>query len=443
MQAVPTQGGLDAALASLSETYARSRPASEELFRRAAKVLPGSNTRSVLHFNPFPLYMAEGRGATVKDVDGNIYVDMVGEFSAGLYGHSEPVISDAIRKALEMGVVLAAPTRLEVELAALVTARFPSMQRVRFCNSGTEANILALMAAMNVTGRKRVLAFRGSYHGGVLAFPADGNPLNIPLDVVLADFNDVNGTEQTIREIGGHLAAIIVEPILGAAGNIPATPEFMAMLRRASTESGALLILDEVKTSRCGRGGMQGRFGVTPDLTTIGKYIGGGLACGAFGGDAGIMARFDPASPGALKHAGTFNNNVCAMAAGIAGLSQIFTPERADDFLETTEAFRLELNALCASHEVAMQFSGLGSIFTVHFTDRPISGPRDIPAQSRPLSQLFHMFALLNGVLVASRGDVFMSLPTSAAQLQSLRVTVDKFIQAYGYLFPIQQEHVA
>ena len=442
MQATPTQGGLDAALASLRESYARSRPMSQELFRRAASVLPGSNTRSVLHFSPFPLYMARGQEAIVEDVDGNAYVDMVGEFSAGLFGHSDPVINRAIREALDNGVVLAAPTRLEVDLATLVAARFPSMERLRFCNSGTEANILALMTAMNVTGRKRVLAFRGSYHGGVLAYPTDGNPLNIPLDVILAHYNDTDGTEQTIRAIGSDLAAIIVEPILGAAGNIPATPEFIAMLRRASTESGALLILDEVKTSRCGRGGMQGRLGVTPDLTTIGKYIGGGLACGAFGGDASIMARFDPTAPGGLKHAGTFNNNVCAMAAGVAGLSQIFTPERADNFLETTEAFRLELNELCAAHGVAMQFSGLGSIFTVHFTDRPIVGPDDIPAKSRPLSQLFHMFALLDGVLVASRGDVFISLPTSAAQLQALRTTVDRFIQAYGYLFPIQEPQV-
>lgn len=438
MQAMPTQGGLDAAIASLRDTYARSRPASGDLFLRAADVLPGSNTRSVLHFSPYPLYMAGGRGATVEDVDGNTYVDMVGEFSAGLYGHSDPVITAAIRKALDMGVVLAAPTRLEVELATLVQARFPSMQRIRFCNSGTEANILALMTAMNVTGRRRILAFRGSYHGGVLAFPADGNPLNIPLDVVLADFNDVEGTEQTIRELGPELAAIIVEPILGAAGNIPAKPEFIRMLRRMTTKSGALLVLDEVKTSRCGRGGMQGRLDVTPDLTTIGKYLGGGLACGAFGGDAGIMARFDPAVQGGLKHAGTFNNNVCAMAAGVAGLSQVFTPERADDFLDTTEAFRVDLNRLCANHGAAMQFSGLGSVFTVHFTDRPIDRPADIPAGSRPLSQLFHMFTLLEGVLVASRGDVFVSLPTSSAQLQSLRAAVDRFIQTYGYLFPIK-----
>jgi len=443
MQATPTQGGLDAILASLRETYARSRPESAELFRRAGRVLPGSNTRTVLHFDPFPLYMAKGHAATVEDVDGNSYVDMVGEFSAGLFGHSEPLIGEAIRGALDMGVVLAAPTRLEVELATLLSARFPSMERLRFCNSGTEANILALMTAMNVTGRKRILAFRGSYHGGVLAFPADGNPLNIPFDIVLADYNDVDRTEQTIKDLGQDLAAVIVEPILGAAGNIPATPEFIAMLRRAATQAGALLILDEVKTSRCGRGGMQGRLGVRPDLTTIGKYIGGGLACGAFGGDAGIMARFDPAAPGGLKHAGTFNNNVCAMAAGIAGLSQIFTPQRADEFLETTEALRQELNALCASRGAAMQFSGLGSIFTVHFTDRPILGPADIPAQSRQLSQLFHMFALLDGLLVASRGDIFISLPTTGAQFDVLRGTVERFIQAYGYLFPTQEGHVA
>ncbi len=443
MPVMSTSGEIESALASLRETYANSRPTSGELFGRAAGFLPGSNTRSVLHFNPHPLYMTSGSDATVEDVDGNRYVDMVGEFSAGLYGHSDPVITNAIRSALDDGVVLAAPTGLEIELASLIAARFPSMERLRFCNSGTEANILALVTAIATTGRKRVLAFRGSYHGGVLAYPAEGNPLNIPLDVTLADFNDVEGTEMIIREASNDLAAIIVEPILGAAGNIPGTREFIAMLRRASQEAGALLIFDEVKTSRCGRGGMQGRFGIAPDLTTLGKYIGGGLACGAFGGRADIMARFDPAAPGGLKHAGTFNNNVCVMAAGVAGLSHVFTPERADEFLAETDAFRVKLNELCAERGAAMQFSGLGSIFTLHFTDRAIARPADIPGQSRSLSQLFHMFALLRGVLVASRGDFFISLPTSAVQLETLREIVADFIQTYQHLIPSTERKVA
>ncbi len=443
MLVAPTARGLDAALASLRTAYARSRPASERLFRQAASVLPGANTRSVLHFEPFPFYVAKGSGATVEDVDGLTYVDFVGEFSAGLYGHSEPVIVEAIRSALDGGIVLAAPTRLEVELAGLVTSRFPSMERVRFCNSGTEANILALLTAINVTGRKRVLAFRGSYHGGVLAFPADRNPLNVPFDVTLADYNDMAGTEALIRGIGKDLAAVVVEPILGAAGNIPATPEFLAMLRRASTEAGALLILDEVKTSRCGRGGMQGLLGITPDLTTLGKYVGGGLSCGVFGGDAGVMALFDPSRPGALKHAGTFNNNVCAMAAGVAGLSQVFTPERADAFLGSAETVRQGLNALCSERGVAMQFCGLGSIFTVHFTDRLILAPGDIPAGSRALAQLFHMFALLRGVAMASRGDFFVSLPTTPGQFETLRRTVAAFIDEYRDLIPAGAKRAA
>ena len=426
------------ALAALQQTYADARPESRRLFQRAAAVLPGSNTRSVLHFPPYPLYMARGHGASVEDVDGNRYVDFVGEFSAGLFGHSDPIIISAVRDALDGGIVLAGPTELEVDLATLITRRFPSMQRVRFCNSGTEANILALMTAMNVTRRRRIVAFRGSYHGGVLAFPAEGNALNIPLDVTLADFNDAEGTQDVIRAIGKDLAAIIVEPILGAAGNIPARPDFVRMLRRIATEVGAVLIFDEVKTSRCGRGGMQSRLGIAPDMTTLGKYIGGGLSSGAFGGESSIMDRFDPTRPGGLKHAGTFNNNVCAMAAGIAGLSQVFTPERADAFLETMEAQRLRLNALCSSRGVAMQFSGLGSIFTLHFTDRPIESPRDIPPSSRALSQLFHMFALLQGVLVAGRGDLFVSLPTTPEQLGRLDATVAAFIDAYGDLIPMR-----
>lgn len=434
MSSLPAMKQLDAELQSLYSIYCETRPASAERFRRAAAVLPGSNTRSVLHFQPFPLYIAHGHDAEVRDVDGHTYADFVGEFSAGLFGHSDPVVAEAIRKALDGGIVLAGPTDLEVELAYLLQARFPSMERIRFCNSGTEANILALMTAIAHTGRRRVLVFNGAYHGGVLTFPAGGNPLNIPLDFIAAEYNDLPGTEALIREHGAHLAAIIIEPILGAGGNIPATPEFIAMLRRAANDSGALLVFDEVKTSRCGAGGMQARFGASPDLTTLGKYIGGGLACGAFGGRSDIMMRFDPQARDSFKHAGTFNNNVCAMAAGIAGLGRVFTSQRADEFLASGEAFRAELNAECADRELPMQFTGLGSLATVHFTARDISSPADIPAHSRTLAQLFHMFCLLRGVLVASRGDIFMSLPTTREQRGQLRAAVADFIGEHGDL---------
>jgi glutamate-1-semialdehyde 2,1-aminomutase len=425
---------LNGELEALRADYARTHPASAARFAKSKAVMPGGNTRSVLHFEPFPLYAERGRGARIWDVDGIEYLDFVGEFSAGLFGHSDPVITAAIKRALDDGVVLAAPTDLEVRLAELLVERFPSIERVRFCNSGTEANILALMTARVATGRNAILVFNGAYHGGVLTFPLGGNRLNLPLDFVFAEYNDTEATEQLIEKLGDSLAAVIVEPILGAAGNIPATREFVAGLRGATSKTGALLIFDEVKTSRCGAGGMQAHFDVTPDLTTLGKYIGGGLACGAFGGRADIMMAFDPARRDGLKHAGTFNNNVCAMAAGVVALSEVFTKAKADAFFMESEVFRQHLNAECTREGHNAQFTGMGSIFTVHFTRKPISSPKDIPAQSRSLAQLFHLFCLMNNVLVASRGDVFMSLPTEARDREKFSELLPTFMARYSSL---------
>ena len=191
---------IDVALASTRERYVKSNPKSKAAHEKAKKVFPGGNTRSVLHFDPFPLTMERGEGAELWDIDGHRYFDFVGEFSAGLYGHTDPTIQAAIVEALESGVVLAAPTALEEKLASALSARFPSLQRLRFCNSGTEANILAIVTAIAVTGRSKILAFREAYHGGVLVFSGGGSPTNVPFDVDLADYNDVEGATALIRK---------------------------------------------------------------------------------------------------------------------------------------------------------------------------------------------------------------------------------------------------
>ncbi len=427
-----TEACIGRALAAMRSNYAGRHPLSAAASRAAAAVLPGGNTRSVLHFEPFPLHMQSGQGAMLRDVDGNAYLDCVGEYSAGLYGHSDPIILDALRRALDRGLVLGAPTELERALAQVICTRFPSIELLRFCNSGTEANLFALATALAVTGRKAVLAFHEAYHGGVLAFAGGGGRLNVPHDFIVADYNDAHGAAALARRHASALAAIIVEPILGAGGNIPADPEFLATLRQIADETGAMLIFDEVKTSRCGSGGMQGLHGIRPDLTTLGKYIGGGLPAGAFGGRAGLMERFDPSRPGAFRHAGTFNNNVLSMSAGLVGLTRVFTAERATTFLEESEAFRQELAALLRARAVPMQPTGLGSMFSLHTASKTISRTADIPPISRTVGQLFHLFALTQGVLVCSRGDVFLSLAMTDTDRETLRQVVLAFVDRYG-----------
>ena len=308
--------------AALEEAEARfiaANPKSAQAYEAAKRSMPGGNTRTVLFYPPFPLSLAGGEGCHVTDIDGHRYADFVTEQTASLYGHSEPRIQAAVKQALENGITLGGPTGREAELADLLTARFPCLDMVRFTNSGTEANLLALLTARAVTGRSEVMAFEGSYHGSILSFGAYGRELNAPFPWTLGTYNDVDGTAAAIRAKKDTLAAVILEPMTGSGGCICATPEFLAMLREITAELGIVLIFDEVMTSRLGPGGYQGVSGVTPDMMSMGKYLGGGLTFGAFGGSKEIMEHFDPARPKHLSHAGTFNNNVLTMAAAVTG----------------------------------------------------------------------------------------------------------------------------
>lgn len=417
-------------LNELRDAYARKHPESRARHERAQAWMPGGNTRSVLHFDPFPLVMASGEADMLTDIDGNTYIDCAGEFSAGLYGHSDPTIMAALHAALDKGLVLSGPNTAESELAELLCRRFPSLERVRFCNSGTEANLFALLTAINATGRRRVLVFEDAYHGGVLTFAGGSSPMNVPFDFVTVPFNDIEATRACLKAHGTDLAAILVEPLLGAAGNIPAEAAFLAMLREEATHCGAVLIFDEVKTSRLGRAGLQGHYGVVPDMTSLGKYLGAGLSFGAFGGSKTLMERFDPSLPGALKHAGTFNNNIMSMSGGLAGLRSSFTPEAAEAFLQRTENFRAAMNARLAQGGVDVCLSGIGSILSLHIGARPPAKVSDIHPQTMMLRQIVHLNCLERGLLLAPRGDIFLSLPMTEARLGEIaQILVDAVIQ--------------
>ena len=411
--------------------FAAANPLSDAAEEDALRYLPGGNTRSVLHYEPFPLTMVSGEGAEVTDLDGHRYVDFVGEYSAGLFGHSDPRIKAAINEALDAGIAMGAPTKYERVLAALLCDRYPALEQVRFCNSGTEANLMALTTACAVTGRKKLLVFRESYHGGVIKFPGGRCELNVPYDFILADFNDIEGTAALIHGFGDDLAAVIVEPVLGAGGNIPGNQEFLNMLRSCTQEVGALLIFDEIKTARLGANGVQGMLDFMPDLTTVGKFIAGGLPTGAFGGRAELMARYDPRHGRGWNHAGTFNNNVCSMAAGCVAMGDVYTAERAAEFLEWSEAFRLSLNEMFAEKDVPMYANGMGSIIAIHFSKVPTKKPTDITAGCQSLRPLLHMEMLLEGVLICKRGDFFLSLPMDDTHLSKTRIALEKFIDRF------------
>ncbi|MFI5015075.1 MAG: aspartate aminotransferase family protein, partial [Hyphomicrobiales bacterium] len=337
---------IDAALAEARERFVERNPKSKAAYAEACSAMPGGNTRTVLFYAPFPLAIAGGAGCFLRDADGHEYLDLLGEYTAGLYGHSHPIIRAAIDRALDGGINLSGHNLLEAKLARVVCDRFPSLDLIRFTNSGTEANLMALATATVATGRRKILVFDGGYHGGVLYFGGGGAPVNAPHQFVVGRYNDAASSRELIEQHGSELAAILVEPMLGSGGCIPGDRDFLQTLREGATRCGAVLIFDEVMTSRLSPGGLQEALGIIPDMTTLGKYIGGGMSFGAFGGRADLMGRYDPRRPDALPHAGTFNNNILTMSAGLAGMTEIFTPEAARRLTALGEDLRRRLNAL-------------------------------------------------------------------------------------------------
>ena len=400
------------------QSYVERNPESLRLHEARACVMPGGNTRSVLHVPPFPLTIVRAEGARIWDADGHEYLDFLGEYTAGLYGHSHPVIVAAIEAALADGIVLGGPNRYELELAEAIQARFPSIELLRFCNSGTEANLMAVSLARAVTGRPKIVVFEGGYHGGVLSFAHGGSPVNAPFEFVVGRYND----PEAAALVTGDVAAVLVEPMQGSGGVIPGDRAFLQALRDAATAHGALLIFDEVMTSRLSTGGLQQVLEIRPDLTTLGKYVGGGLAFGAFGGRADLLGRFDPSRPDAFPHAGTFNNAVLTMAAGAAGLTRVYTADEVARLNALGDRLRDRLNAI----DAVFQATGYGSMVGLHFTTAPIRRSSDSPPADEPRT-LLHLHLLERGYSYARRGFVALSLPLGEDDVDGFAEAVESF----------------
>ncbi|MEM7538878.1 MAG: aspartate aminotransferase family protein, partial [Chloroflexota bacterium] len=422
---------LDQALQEAHEAYIARNPKSQAQNAAAAEVMPGGNTRTVLFNPPFPLIIEKTQGVQVRDIDGHEYIDYLGEYTAGIYGHSHPVIRAALDKALDGGVNYGGPNLMEAELAKAVCERFPAIDLVRFTNSGTEANLMALSAARVYTKRNKLMVFETGYHGGVLYFSTGGgSPVNAPYDFVVAPtYNDIEETRTIIAEHSDDLAAIILEPMLGGGGCIPADHDFLQMLRDETSKRGIVLIFDEVMTSRLAPGGMQEIHNIMPDMTTLGKYVGGGMSFGAFGGNQELMGLYDPRRADALPHAGTFNNNVLTMSAGLAGMTEVYTPEAAIALNARGDQLRERLNTLCQRHEATMQFTGIGSMMTAHMTDAPVRTPQDAAKGNMKLRELLFFDLNESGIWIAPRGMFVLSVPTGDAECDALVDAVETFIE--------------
>ncbi len=422
------------AIAAAEARYARANPQSLAQHQRAARVLPAGHSRQVLFYPPYPLTIARASGAHVSDIDGHTYLNLIGDFAAGVYGASCAPIHAAVRETLDGGLSLSGVNRKEVELAELISQRIPSIEQLRFCNSGSEACLYSAMLARHATQRTKLLVFNGCYHGGFMIYGANDPPLSIPFDLVKADFNDVAGSRTLLREHAKSLAAVFVEPMMGSAGCIPSTPEFLSMLREETRAIGAVLVMDEVMTSRLAPGGLQGEYGIVPDLTTLGKFWGGGLAFGAFGGSRDLMKHFDMPGGGTLSQSGTFNNNIMAMSAGLVGARDVYTPDVCRTFNALGDHLRKEINTLGASAGVPLQATGRGAVMNIHWHTRPVLNAGDVGPASAPVRRLFQLEMLNKGYYVAQRGIINLSLPFTKSDLAGFLAALNGFICDYGHL---------
>ena len=400
---------------ALIDAYLARTPHSRDLFERATGSIPGGSTRTTVFNPPYPPYMVRGEGLRTWDVDGNVYRDFLGNYTSLILGHSHPAVVEAVVAQVRQASAFAAPTEVEVELAEEIRRRLPSLERLRFTNSGTESTMFAIRAARAFTSRDLVARFDHAYHGTHdTALPhSPGVPASTSDLVVDLPWGDADGVERELAGRTGELAAIIIEPVQGAGGVRAADPAFLRFLRDYTTRIGAVLIFDEIIAFRVGPNGAQGLLGVAPDLTTLGKIVGGGYALAAFGGRTEIMDRFDARRPGAMSHGGTFNGNPVAAAAGLATLREL-TPDRYERLAALGERLRTRLAMAIGGGGIDARVDGIASLFQV-FAGPTLEGEDGLTA-----SQTLFLGLLVDGFHLAPRGMGAISTPVTERDVDDL-----------------------
>ena len=419
---------------------ARSRALHEE----ACGVMPGGNSRTTTFFDPYPFYITRGQGAHLWDADGNARLDFNGNYTSLILGHAPEAVVRSAQEAITQGLSFPGPTEHEVRLAEVLTRRIPSMESVRFTNSGTEATMNAVRLARAFTGRSKIAKFEGAFHGthdwvmvsvtpdpragGSAKKPkpiawSSGIPPAVLKHVVVLPWNDPDACAAILEKEGDSVAAVIVDPLLGIGGIIPPVDGFLERLREVTERLGMLLIFDEVISFRIAPGGAQERFGVRPDLTTLGKIIGGGFPVGAFGGRRDIMDFYDPRRGKArLSQGGTFNANPATMAAGLATLEAL-TPEAYARLDALGDRLRGGITRFLEGSRRRGQVTGIGSLFCLHWTAEKIVDYRTSRAKDPAMAMKIFLGLLNEGILLTQRG-------LGAISLAMTEEAVDRFVNA-------------
>jgi len=432
------------------ETYLSRTAASRRLHEQARRVMPGGDTRTSAYWAPYPLFIERGLGCRLWDADSNVYVDFVNNYTSLILGHAHPAVLEIVGPELARGTAYAAPLVPQIELASMLVDRVPSVDSVRFCNSGTEATLYALRAARAFTGRERFIKIEGGFHGthdavevSVAPDPAGAGPADDPRpvsgsaglpkrvvdDAVIVPFNDVPAVDRAFARHPGEIAALIIEPVPGGLGYVAPAPGYLAAVREIVHRHGALLIFDEIQTLRLSRGGAQELFGVIPDLTTMGKIVGGGFPVGAFGGRRDIMDQFDPSRPGHIHHPGTFNGNRATMVAGQAVLRILDQPQ-IDRLNAMGERLRAGLFETARAAGLRVQVTGVGSLSSILLSDRPVTDYRSRAAVPAALQSELHLHLLNRGVYAMARGSFSLCAPMTEAEIEACAAAVGDALRA-------------
>lgn len=390
---------------------------SKQAYAKAIKVIPGGVNSPVRAFRSVsrdPIFIERGEGSRLWDIDGNSYIDYVGSWGPLLVGHAHPEVVEAIRKAAEKGTSFGAPTEIETELAQEVLAAYPSMEMIRMVNSGTEATMSALRLARGITGREKIVKFEGCYHGhsdsllikagsGALTFgvpTSPGVPAVTASATIVAQYNDLKGLQEIFEQEGRNIAAVIIEPVTGNMGVVLPEAEFLQGLRNLTKQYGTLLIFDEVMTGfRVSYGGAQARFEIDPDLTCLGKVIGGGLPVGAYGGKREYMERIAPSGP--IYQAGTLSGNPLAMAAGLATLKLLQKPATYEDLEGKTRKIAAGLKSIARDLSLPVWVNAIGGMFSAFFTEYRVKDYKTACTSDAELFAQFFRGMLERGVYLA------------------------------------------
>jgi glutamate-1-semialdehyde 2,1-aminomutase len=431
------------------ENYKERTERSQELYRRAKNVLPAGVSYAIRGITPHPFYVDYAEGVTVYDVDGNSYTDYWVGHGALILGHSPKVVADAVSQQLRKGTHYGFAHEMEVELAEMIVDLLPSAEMVRYTSSGTEANMYALRLARSYTGRLKVAKMEGGWHGGYDALHKGVHaPFNIPesagLDpkalenTITIPFNDLEAAREATR--GGDLACILIEPVMGAAGFLAADKDYLQGVREICDETDTLLIFDEVITGfRLAPGGAQEHYGVLPDITVIGKILGGGFPIGAFCGSHEIFELIDhqkyPRMEERSAHGGTFTGNPISTTAGIATIEYLIENDVHDKINRLGERLRKELTLICDEYPVGAGVTGAGSLFALHFRDEPPRNAREMAEDNIPAASAYFDYMLDNGIIYMNRAvpHSFICEPHTDEDVDEyLRVTEEFFNNYHG-----------